>query len=364
MSELQALAERIAQATSYTDIFPDEGSIQTIYRKLVRIAHPDLIYQEGHGAVLATGTFQKLTRLKDEAEQMAAQGRYGEKLVLATIRTRRATHEIQRKLPLMGDVTGLYRATTTLDGQRSTSLIKVAKSPKDNDLLAAEARALKHLNSVDSKWSRHIPVLLDTFVYPQGRRRANALVWREGNYTAQEVQRAYPTGLDPRHVVWIWRRTLMALGFAHDLGVVHGAVLPPHILIEPRDHAVVLVDWCYSSMAADGNRPPIKAVVGAYGSWYPEEVVAKEPPSPATDLYTAARTMHYLLGGLEGTPVSAKAPRPLRAFFNGCLLTKQATRPQNAWLLLEEFDDLLEQMGAPFVPRRFLEFAVPTPGAV
>ena len=52
----------------------------------------------------------------------------------------------------------------------------------------------------------------------------------------------------------MWRRLLVGLGWAHRAGVVHGAVLPEHVLIHPAEHGLVLVDWCYS--VAPGERIP------------------------------------------------------------------------------------------------------------
>ena len=54
---------------------------------------------------------------------------------------------------------------------------------------------------------------------------------------------AYPGGIDARTAVWMWRRILEVLGWAHRCGISHRAVLPEHILVHPRDHRVLLVGW-------------------------------------------------------------------------------------------------------------------------
>ena len=63
-------------------------------------------------------------------------------------------------------------------------------------------------------------------------------------------------GVDPRDAAWMWRRLLVALGFAHRAGVLHGAVLPEHVLIHPGEHGLVLVDWCYSVPGCHPGRAP------------------------------------------------------------------------------------------------------------
>lgn len=341
MSELQTVAERVMSGT-YWEVFPDPYALKVVYRRLAQVLHPDRY--KGDERVLATTAFGQVTALREEAEQALAAGRYGQPQIV--IRTRKAVHKIGKRFGT-GDIADLYYADTT-DGATQESLIKVARKARDNDLIAAEATALKKLHAEPDDLERHIPVLLDSFLYPQGRRRANAIRLL-GGYTVEQVQRAYPDGVDPRHIAWMWRRLLVGLGYAHDLGVVHGAVLPPHVLIGPQNHAVMLLDWCYSSTETDGKYPPIKAMVNDWRHFYPEEILAKQAPSPATDIAMAAYTMAFLSGRTN----------PLRTFFKGCVLQKQRMRPQSAWELLREFDELLEQLGEPFHPRRWVEFAVP-----
>lgn len=346
MSELQDTADKV-MAGQYWEVFPPPGdNLKAVHRQLAQVLHPDRYH--GSEEATATAAFAQLGVLLREAEEALAAGRYGEPLVLAVIRTRKLIHEVRGRL-CAGDIADLYEARTTSDITLS-SVIKVARSPKDNDLLAAEASALKRLHAEPDTLERHIPVLLDTFIYPEGRRRANAITPLTGFSTLEQVRQAHPDGVDPRHIAWMWRRLLMGLGFAHDRGIIHGAVLPPHVMIEPKDHAVVLVDWCYSSNYVD-DAPAIKLIAKDWRHFYPEEVFAKESPSPATDLAMAAYTMTFLFG--------AMIPRPLRAFFKGCVLQKQQMRPQNAWILLKEFDALLERMGEPFYPRRWVEFTMP-----
>lgn len=377
MSELQTLFERLKKATVYTDIFPDVATTKDVYRKIARVIHPDRHTGADYG--VATYAFQLLNTFKDEADQMAADGRFGEPVVMATIRTKRARHEVRRGLG-EGDITKLYETVTTVDGgfyNNAVGLLKVAKSPRDNDLVAAEALALKkiHANTDfhtgEPKFSRAIPVLLDTFIYSEGRRRANVLIQLQDGYTMEEILYSFPDGVDPRHGVWMFRRLLMALGFAHEQGVIHGAVVPAHVFILPKDHGVILLDWCYSvdmpvcdseskttsilwtgvpKPAPMAKVPAIKAMVPGWEKLYPAEVRDKKPASTATDLYMAAATMLQMM---------PRAPRPLRAFFKGCMQTKQSMRPDDAWKLLREFDDLLKGMGEPFYPRRFVEFSVP-----
>jgi hypothetical protein len=155
---------------------------------------------------------------------------------------------------------------------------------------------------------------------------------------------------------------LWLLGYTHQQGLIHGAILPPNIRILPTPHGVVLDEWAYSIRFAEDESPsPIKAIAKAYQAWYPAEVLSKQSPSAATDIYMAARCMVYLLGG-DGASgaMPPSVPKPFRAFFNGTTYPDQRTRPQDAWVLLQEFEELLEHLGPPFWPRRYREFVIPT----
>ncbi len=163
-----------------------------------------------------------------------------------------------------------------------------------------------------------------------------------GLRSLSEVRAAFPDGVDPRDVAWMWRRLLVALGFAHRAGVVHGAVLPPHVLIHPAEHGLVLIDWCYSTVGPDERVP---ALVPEFASWYPVEVTGRQSPGPGTDIAMATRCMTYLMG--------ERAPDRLRNFAAGCALPALRQRPDDAWRLLAELDDLLERL---YGPRRFRPF--------
>jgi serine/threonine protein kinase len=350
MNDLSEALNKLEGAIDYTDIFPDIASVSTVYRQLAKVVHPDLY--SGSNRDLAGEGFRLLTIFKRDADQMIEEGRFGEKVILSVITTRKAKHRVIRKAA-EGDLSVLYEAVTTNDGYIAIdSIVKVAKSAKDNDLLTAEAKALKALHATGSKWDRAIPILLDTFMHSEGRRRSNAIVAYPEFYTLTQVRKAYPDGVPALHAAWIWRRLLMALGYAHDEGYIHGAVVPAHVMIEPKNHALILVDWCYSVVIDAQSKTSIKAVVPMADKFYAPEVWAKQPATPATDLYMAARCLRYL--------ANITFPRPLRAYFSGICLEKPSMRPQNAWLLLEEFDELLKAMGKPFYPRKFVEFTMPT----
>ena len=241
-----------------------------------------------------------------------------------------------------GDIANLYR---TRQG-----LLKIARDPADNDLMRSEATALTQLgNEVDATVQAYFPRLLQAQRRQDPstgvQRRANVIGRLTGFRSLAEVRAAFPRGIDPRDAAWMWRRLLVAVGAAHRAGLIHGAVLPEHVMIHPGEHGLVLVDWCYSRAIPDGR---IRAVVKRYLPWYPPEILTGHAAGPDLDIWLATRCMTDLIGGFM--------PAPMAAFANGCLLASPRRRPQDAWRLLAELDDLLERR---YGPRTFRPFAMP-----
>jgi hypothetical protein len=210
--------------------------------------------------------------------------------------------------------------------------LKLPRRPANNDLMAREADALRTLaDTADPRYLPYVPRLVDSFTHEDtatgARRRVNVVAAAPGLRSLAEVGRAHP-----RDAAWIWRRLLVALGLAHRAGLVHGAVLPTHVLIEPAQRGVVLVDWCYAVEVGE----PVPALVPEYTDWYPAEVPGRSAAGPGTDIAMAARCMTWLMG--------ERAPEPLRRFASGCALPKLRQRPDDAWRLLAELDELLEKL--------------------
>ncbi|MEX5632588.1 hypothetical protein AB1460_08250 [Parafrankia sp. FMc2] len=262
-----------------------------------------------------------------------------------------------------GDVARLHPAECRSAGGGAAHevLLKIPRSGADNDLMEREAAALGRLaRQGDRRFAAYAPRLVESFLHvpgdeaaagTAGARRVNALGRLDGFCSLSRIRAAYPQGVDPRDVAWMWRRLLVALGYAHRAGVLHGAVVPDHVLIHPDLHGLVLVDWCYSVVRGGGtgvSGARVPAVVPGFAQMYPPEVPARQPPDEATDIYLATRCMTFLLG--------PDVPVPLRRFAQGCTLRAAARRPHDAWRLLGELDELLERL---FGPRRFRRFHLP-----
>ncbi|MET8265216.1 serine/threonine protein kinase [Micromonospora arida] len=311
----------VAAARTDADLFGADQPARR-YRELVAALHPDRLPTDPTVRAEAIDAFIHVTT-RWQARHSAVLGDY---------RLGALAHS--------GDLADLYDVG-------DDRLLKLPRRPADNDLMAREAHALRTIaERGDPRYLPYVPRLVDEFRHRDNatgaERRINVLAAAPGLHDLEEVRRAYPDGLDARDVAWMWRRLLVVLGLAHRAGVVHGAVLPRHVLIEPDAHGVVLIDWCFS--AAVGSTIP--AVVPGHG-WDPEEVLKKQPCGPGTDIAMASHCMSWLMG--------PRVPRELHTFARGCRQRSLDARPDDAWRLLRELDQVLDRL---YGPRTFRPFTL------
>ncbi|MHA6758852.1 BUD32 family EKC/KEOPS complex subunit [Streptacidiphilus sp. PAMC 29251] len=357
----EALAAVRTAATATELLGADPHAAARRYRHLVRLLHPDTA-PPGRAAE-ATAACAALNA-RYTAHSAAGAPPPG---TLTTPHHRYTTGELHA----VGDLAVLRRARAAPHRDPYTDLdvlLKIPRSPADNDLIAREATALTRLaRHGDPRFHAYVPTLVETFRYteatnptdptdptapggpadPASRpvRQVNAVLRLDGFHPLTDLLAAWPQGVDPRDAAWIWRRLLVVLGYAHRAGVRHGAVLPEHVLVHPELHGVVLVDWCYS---VTGDPAPVPALVERHRDSYPPEVLAREPATEATDIHLASRCMETLMGD--------QIPPALRAFVTGSTLPEQRRRPHDAWRLLTELDDLLDRL---YGPRTFRPLRLP-----
>lgn len=161
-------------------------------------------------------------------------------------------------------------------------------------------------------------------------------------YSLEEIRAAYPQGVDPKDMAWMFRRLLHALRLVHNEGYLHGAILPCNVLVQPEGHGVTLSDWAYSF-----KRPGrLKALVKAYREWYPPEVFQKGNMLGGTDIYMAAQCMEWIMMGQQ-------VPDAITHFLKGCQLP---VRPHQAKVVFYQFDKVVERLWG---EKKFHEFSMP-----
>jgi hypothetical protein len=245
--------------------------------------------------------------------------------------------------------------------QRATRLserviVKILREPADEPLLRNEQSVLAELANSGAKGSDFFAALLPQragFGVGVGPSTADRLtaVFREPagfSHTLSAVQRAYPDGIDVRHLVWVWRRSLELLGWLHLSGFVHGALLPEHLLINARDHALRFVG--FSCAGRSGAR--LAAVSAKDRALYPESLLNGGGLSTDSDRIMLARVLLQVWGA-EASRAGPAIPAELAR-----LLEREADGASklDAWALSEEVSAAAKRC---FGPPKFVALRLP-----
>jgi serine/threonine protein kinase len=375
-TELTTIAKSIKAAKCPEDVFGmDSKVISATYRQLVLAIHPDHFQDDPKHLPIANEALNFLTSLRDAAERKLKAGTYGQKKVAAPPQTTpfspimveaKGKKFLLTELLEEGDICDIYLCTVSNGSTDHKVVFKVARHGSDNDLVENESKILTELypdTAKDEKFYRFLPKLSESFIMrsPGAQRKVNILPWLNEYRSLVEVLRVYPDGIDYRDMVWMFKRILHGVGFAHEHHIIHGALIPLHIMIHPVDHGAKIIDWSYAvkmlepvSTKKDRNlydylnddsfltTQHIKAISVFYRDFYPQEILDKKIPTAATDIFMAAKCGVYLVSGdLKTNQMPDSVPKPVQAFFSACLLPEPTKRPQNAWDAHEELDAIL-----------------------
>jgi hypothetical protein len=245
-----------------------------------------------------------------------------------------------------GDLATIFAGRRAADGLPVA--VKIADDRQDNDLMEAEVGALRLLRAEPSPQLKHLPVVLDRFETADGR--LGTVFERLDGLDLFEVRRRLPDGVPPKHMVWLMRRCLSVLGWAHSRGVLHGNVDPAHILVRAKDHNVWLVDWCYAIVDPARTGQGFRCLNEDFG---PPEVAQRKSPLPSADLYSLGKCLIFAAGG---DPKAKTLPDAMDERFQRLLkflvLESPLGRAQDAWELYRTVDRLREELWG---PHEFLE---------
>ncbi|HEX5000699.1 MAG TPA: serine/threonine-protein kinase [Terriglobia bacterium] len=168
-----------------------------------------------------------------------------------------------------GDLSQVYLARR-IGAMPFLAAIKLSSSPAAAARHAREARVLGELQApLGGAAGAYASLRLPEVVAEgpvEGTGTEHALVLRHPNGywgSLADLNARFPHGLDPRHVVWIWRRMLDVLHFVHVQGWSHGDIRPEHALVHPADHGVRLISWASAEKDADIDRQAMDLVRSA-----------------------------------------------------------------------------------------------------
>jgi serine/threonine protein kinase len=228
-------------------------------------------------------------------------------------------------------------------------VIKVLRALSDQDLFHREYTVLERLQTRPTQGDEHFtrrlphPIGIDTVVRTRDERPVAVYGWHSGFYlTLDDVAREHPGGIQGEIAVWVFKRVLEILGFIHEAGFVHGAVLPQHVLVHPRDHGAMLVGWSAASERGPDGSARLVAHNPSRIDYYPPSALASERVETATDIAMAARTTLAACGGsVDQAPGSL--PPELASLLERCA----AGGRNDAWQLLHEITAVSKECFGP-----------------
>jgi hypothetical protein len=347
MDTFDEVCALLNSATAPLDIFGevrDRAALRQRFHALAKLAHPD---RHPSRVAEATEAFTQLQHWYALAHVALSAGSCSVS-PLIDVRTRRQRY-VGFTAPISGAICDLY----PVNG--GELLVKLVREACDNDMMQKEARHLRRISQALAGHTTraHFPDLIDTFLLrdANSQRQANVLQYEAGTVTLAAVLRAYPRGIDAADAAWMFNRLISALAIAHQEGIVHGAVLPEHLLIRPDDHNGILIDWCSSVEIGQ----PLTAISPGSAKAYPPEVAARLPFGPAGDIFMAAGCMTRLLGADDPEQLADTVPRPIRTLLRACRIPAPQRRVQSAWQLFDDVQAILRQL---YGPPRFRPFVM------
>ena len=369
---LEVVRDQFAKASRFADVF---GSLTGVdieakkrvlkkqYAVLAKMTHPDRV--SAPEVALATAVFAELSTLYRRAQDALVAGVYDNSFIPSrggaastkvTVSAGTATYQLDVEAYREGDFSNIHLGEAA-DG--SKIFAKIAADPTLNPYLVGEANLLAQASKSAALKGilPFLPKLLDSVILTEvgnEQFRVNLYEYKPGFVSLTEIKNAFPGGLPPEDAAWIFRRVLGQTLAANMLGVVHGAIVPDHVLVNPLTHEPLHIGWAHAIERPAERNAKLTTVIDRWRDWYPLEVLAREVPSHQTDLYMAGKTMVYLLGGdVARDRFPSHVPEPLVQLVRRCLETKVEKRPRDAFALMQEFTKVIDKLwGRKYRPLR------------
>lgn len=365
---VESVLQTLKTASSFLDVFGPIPSSTKIdnqrrvlreqYAYLARMVHPDRV-DEGDKRV-AEEAFHLLTSMRKSAEEALAGGEYDRPFPKGAppetethetiIQSSKAVYRVKGSPCGSSDFSRIFPATMVGAAPQEV-LLKIAAKPMMNPLLESEAKILRRCQDTSVPRSvialrNVVPQLLDTFVVSGGtgtQYRVNVFARSPGYISLTEVLKAFPGGLDHRDAAWIIRRIVAQACAANMLGVVHGAIVPDHVLVHPITHNPLHIGWAHAVYPDQGER--ITLIIDRWKAWYPPEVFNKQAPTQQTDLYMVGKTIVWLLAGsVANNTLPKSVPAQLARVVLSCVDPSPARRPKSGRILLDDFTRVIRQL--------------------
>ena len=321
--------------------------LKRTFRSLIK-AFPVIAYVDKTEEYHRNEVLRIINTFREEAVKKIKDRTYGDRKtdkntnVISIIKTKRYVFNIHSHLA-SGDFSNVYYAKFIGAGGRiEEAAIKVVNQ-SDNDLLDNEVKVLNQLSHLS------LPTLVDTFK-TRDRKKYIVMKYIDG-FDLVSIREKYINGVPEEHVLWMFDRLLNVIGYIHHNGIIHGNLEPSNILVVPRNHNVIPIDFVFSVLKYDKGRK-----YKGRNNFSAPEVSKQEDAHPVSDMYSIGKCILYLLGGnvqkktfSNKNKINVKIKRFLKPF----LIEDRNERADDAWKWLQKLIVLRREL---FDKRRFIHF--------
>ena len=106
-----------------------------------------------------------------------------------------------------------------------------------------------------------------------------------------------PERLTPRVLTRALKDALSAIGYIHDLGILHRDISPDNLLLDDHDH-LTLIDFGAAREHAGKENRALSALLAVKDGYSPHEFYLTDiEQTPASDLYSLGATFYHLITG-------------------------------------------------------------------
>lgn len=323
---VRLIEDALIRETNPANVFGDAAKAKKVYRKLSKLVHVDTGAPDSDAMTL-------LNILWDNAENQIANGSYGYDLPVAGVEMIIAGNRVMVYEKLREtEVSSVYYGE--IDGVPvCVDIAHIGNS----DLLDAAAQNMKLIATLNVQESFFYPTLIcegvdgkrsKVNVYQYTMPDGNVLDPRKTASLKQVVEGVGGT-LRDKHIAWIWRKLLMAIGIMWHYGVIHAGLNPDNIIVttDLELHGVIMDGWYFASY----QQTPIMVVNDAWLDIYPSKIkdTERQHPLPGLDVYMGAKSMMWANKTLNQVFVD---------YFNWCAQDYVLARPDKVQVMLPEFD--------------------------